>query len=83
MRNIKLALLNIKKNYQNAKELKSAFLTSIIGMCINNIAFLILWYNFGTMIGNINGWEPFDIFGLYAYGGISYGIVASVFYGIL
>lgn len=82
MRNIKLALLNIKKNYQNAKELKSAFLTSIIGMCINNIAFLILWYNFGTMIGNINGWEPFDIFGLYAYGGISYGIVASVFYGI-
>jgi ABC-2 type transport system permease protein len=34
------------------------------------------------MIGDINGWEPFDIFGLYAYGGISYGIVASVFYGI-
>ena len=36
MRNIKLALLNTKMNYQNAKELKSSFIISIIGMCINN-----------------------------------------------
>ena len=82
MKNIKMALLNIKTNFKNAKELKSAFFTSVIGMCINNIAFLILWYHFGTMIGNINGWEPFDIFGLYAFGGIAYGIVAAFFYGV-
>ena len=67
MRNVKLALLNIKKNFQNAKELKSAFITSIVGMCINNIAFIVLWYYFGKMVGNINGWEPFDIFGLYGF----------------
>jgi len=82
MKSIKLALLNIKKNFQNAKELKSAFITSIIGMCINNIAFIILWYNFGAMIGNINGWEPFDIFGLYGFSGVSYGIVCTFFYGV-
>ena len=82
MKNIKFAFLNIKKNFQNAKELKSAFITSIIGMCINNIAFTILWYNFGTMIGNINGWKPFDIFGLYGFSGISYGLVCAFFYGI-
>ena len=82
MRNVKLALLNIKKNFQNAKELKSAFITSIVGMCINNIAFIVLWYNFGTMIGNINGWEPMDIFGLYGFSGISYGIVCTFLYGI-
>ena len=34
---IMLQILNIKKNFQNAKELKSAFITSIVGMCINNI----------------------------------------------
>ena len=82
MKDIKLAILNIKKNFQNAKELKSAFITSIVGMCINNIAFLILWYNFGTMIGNINGWEPFDIFGLYGISGTSFGLVCALFHGI-
>ena len=82
MKNIKLALLNIKKNFQNAKELKGAFITSIIGMCLNNAAFIVLWYNFGKMVGNLNGWEPFDIFGLYAFSAGSYGIVCSFFYGI-
>lgn len=82
MRNVKLALLNIKKNFQNAKELKSAFITSIIGMCINDVAFIIIWYYFGKMVGNINGWEPFDIFGLYAFSTTSYGIVCSFFYGV-
>lgn len=82
MRNIKLAILNIKKNFQNAKELKSAFITSIIGMCLNNTAFIVLWYHFGTMIGNINGWGPFDIFGLYGFSTTAYGIVCSFFYGI-
>ena len=75
MRNVKLAILNIKKNFLNAKELKSAFITSIVGMCINNIAFIVLWYNFGTMIGNINGWEPFDIFGLYGFSAGSFGVL--------
>lgn len=82
MRNIKMAFLNIKKNFQNAKELKSAFITSIIGMCINNVAFIVLWYNFGTMIGNINGWEPFDIFGLYGFSSVSFGLVSAFLHGI-
>ena len=52
MRNIKLAIFNIKKNFKNAKELKSTFITSIVGMCINNISFIILWY-FIAMCGKI------------------------------
>ena len=50
MKNLKLALLNIKKNFKNEKELKSSFITSLIGMAINNIAFLLLWYYFGKTI---------------------------------
>lgn len=82
MRNIKLALLNIKKNFKNEKELKSSFIISVVGMAINNIAFLILWYYFGKTIGELNGWKPMDIFGLYGYGTTAYGIVVSLFSGM-
>lgn len=82
MGNIKLAIINIKKNFQNAKELKSAFITTIVGMCLNNIAFIVLWFNFGAIVGNINGWSPFYIFGLYAFTTTGYGIVCTFFNGI-
>jgi ABC-2 type transport system permease protein len=82
MRNLKLAILNIKKNFQNAKELRSAFITSIIGMCLNNSAFIILWLNFGAIVGNINGWDKFDIIGLYGVSTTSFGLVFSFLYGI-
>ncbi len=82
MRNFKLAILNIKKNYQNAKELKSAFIISIIGMCLNNSAFIVIWLNFGAMVGSLNGWDKYDIIGLYGFSTTSYGLVFSLFYGI-
>ena len=77
-----LALLNIKKNFKNEKELKSSFIISVIGMAINNVAFLILWYYFGKSVGEINGWKPLDIFGLYGFTSTSYGIVVSMFAGM-
>lgn len=82
MGNIRLALLNIRKNFKNEKELKSSFIISVVGMAINNIAFLILWYYFGKTIGELNGWKPMDIFGLYGYGTTAYGIVVSLFSGM-
>ena len=82
MKSLKFALVCIKKNLKNEKELKGAFFTSIIGMCINNIAFVILWYSFGKLVGNLNGWEPMDIFGLYAFSAASFGLVNSVFSGL-
>lgn len=82
MSNIKLALLNIRKNFKNEKELKSSFIISVVGMAINNIAFLILWYYFGKTIGELNGWKPMDIFGLYGISTTSYGIVVSLFSGL-
>ena len=81
MSSIKIALLNIRKNLKNEKELKSSFIISIIGMAINNISFLILWYYFGKTTGELNGWEPMDIFGLYAFSCISFGLVAALFSG--
>lgn len=82
MRNLKMALLNIKKNFQNAKELKASFVTSIVGMCINDTAIVFLWYYFGNVVGNINGWDPMDIFGLYGINATTFGVVTSFFYGL-
>ena len=82
MGSIKLALLNIKKNIKNEKELKSSFIISVVGMMLNNISFLVLWYYFGKTVGELNGWKPMDIFGLYGFSCTSYGIVASLFYGL-
>ena len=82
MGNIKLALLNIKKNIKNEKELKSSFIISVVGMMLNNISFLVLWYYFGKTVGELNGWKPMDIFGLYGFSCTSFGIVASLFYGL-
>lgn len=82
MNTILLAYINIKKNFQNAKELKSAFITSILGMFLNNIVFIFLWYYFGVAVGNINGWNPIDIVGMYIFCHSSFGIVNSLFCGI-
>ena len=82
MGNLKLAYINIKKNLKNEKELKSSFIISVIGMAINNIAFLILWYYFGQTVGELNGWKPIDIFGLYGVTSTSFGIVVAIFGGI-
>ena len=82
IKNLKLAFLNIHMNIKNAKELKSSFIISIIGMILNNISFILLWYYFGKTVGIINGWEPTDIFGLYGISAASYGIVEAFFGGI-
>lgn len=82
MSDVKFAILNIKKNFDNAKELKSSFITSIIGMCINNIAFIVIWYYFSKVVGTLNGWTANDIFGLYAFNGIAYGLVDTFFHGV-
>ena len=41
MGSVKLALLNIKKNFRNEKELKSSFIISVVGMAINNM--VLFW----------------------------------------
>ena len=82
MKSLKLALLNIRKNIKNEKELKSAFIISIVGMMLNNFAFLILWFYFGKTVGELNGWKAEDIFGLYAINTVSYGIVSGFLNGI-
>lgn len=82
MRSLRLAIVNIKKNFLNARELKSAFIISIIGMFLNNFSFTFLWLYFGKSVGVLNGFAPMDIFGIYAINTTSYGIVCAFLYGL-
>ncbi|MFA6258052.1 MAG: ABC-2 family transporter protein [Candidatus Paceibacterota bacterium] len=82
MKELKFALYAIKKNIQSSAELRTSFLMNVVGMALNNIAFIILWVFFIKSVGNIGGWTVADIIGLQGFNALCYGIVFSVGIGI-
>ncbi len=74
---ISFALYAIKKNIQSSAELRTSFLLNILGMMINNSAFIILWVSFAHIAGNIGGWTAYDVIGLLGFSSLSFGIVFS------
>ena len=79
---LNFALFAIKKNFQNSAELRSSFLMNIIGMTINNSAFIFLWAFFVKSVGVIGGWTVADIFGLQGYVAFCFGMVFSICSGL-
>jgi ABC-2 type transport system permease protein len=67
---------------QNSAELRTSFLTNIVGMIINNTSFILLWMFFVQSVGVIGGWTTADIIGLNGYTALCYGIILSVGGGI-
>ncbi|MCU0667309.1 MAG: ABC-2 family transporter protein [Patescibacteria group bacterium] len=82
LKELNFAIYAIKKNIQSSAELRSSFVTNVIGMAINNTAFIIIWVFFVKSVGVINGWTAVDIIGLLGFGALSYGIVFSLGAGI-
>jgi len=82
MKELNFALYAIKKNIQSSAELRTSFLMNIIGMSINNVAFIILWVFFVKSVGIIGGWTAADIIGLQGFVATCYGIVFSAGAGI-
>lgn len=82
IKELRFALYSIKKNIQNSAELRTSFLMNIIGMSINNTAFIVLWGFFVQSVGTIGGWTVADIIGLQGFTALCYGIVFSAGAGI-
>jgi ABC-2 type transport system permease protein len=82
MKELYFALYAIKKNIQSSAELRTSFLMNIVGMAINNTAFIILWIFFVKSVGIIGGWTAADIIGLQGFAALSFGIVFSAGAGI-
>lgn len=81
MKEIKFALYAIKKNIQSSSELRTSFLMNIIGMAINNLAFVFLWVYFVKSVGIIGGWTTYDIIALNGFCALSFGLIVSIFMG--
>jgi len=79
---LRFAICAIKKNIKSSAELRTSFLMNIVGMSINNIAFIILWIFFIKSVGTIGGWTASDIIGLQGFVALSYGLVFSMAMGI-
>lgn len=60
---------------KNNSELRRSFILSIVGMILNNSAFIILWLGLIDQVGVINGWEGKDIVGMLGFSTVSFGLV--------
>ncbi len=69
-----------KLNIQSAMEYRANFLTQVVGMFINDIAFLIFWMIVYNRFHSINGWNLNDVMMMQAIVTIGFGI-ASFFAG--
>lgn len=77
LQEIHFALFAIKKNIQSSAELRTSFLMNVIGMTINNTAFILLWVFFVKSVGVIGGWTAVDIVALQGFTALCFGIVFS------
>lgn len=82
LKEIAFAKQSIKKNIQSSAELRSSFLTSLIGMAINNTAFLIIWMSFGRIAGGMGGWQSVDYLLAFGISTLSFGVAFGFFGGI-
>ncbi|HTY40120.1 MAG TPA: ABC-2 family transporter protein [Candidatus Paceibacterota bacterium] len=83
MKELRFAIYSIKKNLESSAELRTSFVTNVIGMAINNTAFIIIWIFFVKSVGVVNGWTALDIIALLGFNALAYGIVFSGGAGIL
>src|SRR3989344_1160398 len=83
MKELYFALYAIKKNIQSSAELRTSFLMNIVGMSINNTAFIILWGFFVKSVGVIGGWTVADIIGLQGFVAICFGIYAFLIHATI
>ena len=79
---LSFALFAIGKNIQNSAELRTSFIVNIIGMMLNNSAFIVVWVFFVFAVGNVGGWTAIDIVGLQGFTALTYGVIFSVLGGI-
>jgi len=77
----KIALYCIKVNIRAEMQLKAAFVTQIIGMILNDSAFILIWAIFFQVMGKINGWGSVEMLGAQSIHMFTFGIVMGFFYG--
>lgn len=79
MKNIRFLIALWKANLQAAMEFRSAFLTQVIFMMINNGAYFMFWVLFFDKFNEIQGWGLRDMMLLYGIAATAWGVAAYFF----
>ncbi len=79
---LKMTFNYIKGNIFSAAELRFSFVMQVVGMMLNNSAFLLIWIFFFQAFGEINGWTGKEVIALQGFLAITYGITFSLFSGV-
>lgn len=79
--NLQWVKASLERNKQVVLEYKKSLLIEIVGMLINNMAFIFVWYFVFQELGDINGWNFEELFLLNSFVAIIYGITNIFFKG--
>lgn len=72
---LRVAAAFLRMHFLAASELRISFGLQVVGMMLNNIAFLVIWVLFIQASGPVNGWSTQEILVLQGYSSLVYGIV--------
>lgn len=76
-----MAFEYIKTNIASAAELRVSFAMQVVGMMLNNITFVIVWWLFLGVFGSINGWGGMEVVALQGYFAMVFGFAFTFFCG--
>jgi ABC-2 type transport system permease protein len=76
-----VAMFSWRTNLRAALENRIAFGLQVLGMMLNDSAFIVVWVIFFATFGTVNGWNGWDSVGLLGFGTITFGIAFSFFGG--
>lgn len=79
---LKFTFYNIAKNFQSETELRIPFIIAVIGMMLNDLAFIVIWYYFGVVAEGLNGWTAMDMFGVIGFATFGFGLAFTTFGGV-
>ncbi len=81
IRELSVALHYMRVNTRALASERASFAIMVIGMTINNCAFVFSWVLFASVYGAVNGWGVWQVLGLQGFIALAYGIAHSVFFG--
>lgn len=79
--NYRWILASLRRNKKVVFEYRKSLIIEILGMIINNMAFIFVWYIVFQQFGEIRGWGFEELFLLNAFVGFVYGITNIFFKG--
>ncbi len=71
---LRVARLVWLTNVRAAMENRIAFIMQIVGMMVNDVAFLVVWVFFFQAVGSVNSWGAWESIGLLGFGTVSFGL---------